>query len=120
MQLFKKKFPAKKYNLAFIYISDDIQWGKERIATKKAGSKNLFFIGDPTDVKGQYDLAILANCNHTIQSQGSYTYFAGFLANGLKFIPENFAEYRLSDQNKLEMNFEFNEFQFIMKIKFKS
>ena len=93
---------------------------KKELPQKKAASKNLFFIRDPTDLKGQYDLAILANCNHTIQSQGSYTYFAGFLANGLKFIPENFAEYRLSDQNKLEMNFEFNEFQFIMKIKFKS
>ena len=93
---------------------------KKELPQKKAASKNLFFIGDPTDLKGQYDLAILANCNHTIQSYGSYTYFAGFLANGLKFIPENFAEYRLSDQNKLEMNFEFNEFQFIMKIKFKS
>ena len=43
-------------------------------------------------------LAILANCNHTIQSYGSYTYFAGFLVNGLKIIPENFAEYRLLDQ----------------------
>ena len=71
---------------------------KKELPQKKAASKNLFFIGDPTDLKGQYDLAILANCNHTIQSQGSSTYFAGFLANGLKFIPENFAEYRLSDQ----------------------
>ena len=93
MAMFKKKFPSKKYNLAFIYVSDDPDWGKERIATKK-GSKNLYFVGNPTDEFGQYDLALLASCNHTIQSYGSYTFFAGFLAGGLKIVPQHFAEYR--------------------------
>ena len=58
MAIFKKKFPSKKYNLAFIYVSDDIKWGKDKIASKK-GSKNLFFVGNPQDEKGQFDLALL-------------------------------------------------------------
>ena len=29
-----------------------------------------------------YDLSLLAACNHTIQSYGSYSFWAGFLAGG--------------------------------------
>ena len=92
MSLFRKKFPKKKYNLAFIYVSDDPQWGRQYIMNKK-GSKNMFIIGDPLDADGKNDLALLAICNHTIQSYGSYSYFAGFLAGGLRIIPEHFEEY---------------------------
>ena len=44
-----------------------------------------------------YLISILASCNHTIQSYGSYTYFAGFLAHGMKIIPQHFVEYRNAD-----------------------
>ena len=50
-----------------------------------------FFLGS---ADSSQDLALLASCNHTIQSYGSFSYFAGFLANGLRIIPEHFAEYR--------------------------
>ena len=90
--------------LNFKISSFILAWGKQTIATKKGG-KNLFFIGDPSDKKGQLDLALLANCNHTIQSYGSYTYFAGFLAHGLKIVPQHFAEYRTRREPKNAVDF---------------
>ena len=93
IDLFRNQFPAKKYNLAFIYLSDDLEWGRINIGTKKM-AKNVFFIGEETEDKSPYDFALLANCNHTIQSYGSFTYFAGFFSGGYKIIPEHFAKYR--------------------------
>ena len=83
IDLFCQKFPSKKYNLAFIYVSDDLEWGRINIGAKQGG-KNVFFIGEEEESKGPLDLALLANCNHTIQSYGSFTYHAGFLAGGYK------------------------------------
>lgn len=92
IELFREKFPSKKYNLAFIYVSDDLEWGRINIGAKKGG-KNVFFIGEEEESKGPYDLALLANCNHTIQSYGSFTYYAGFFAGGYKILPEHFKRY---------------------------
>ena len=97
IDLFRSKFPSKKYNLAFVYVSDDLAWGKATIGAKKGGAKHVYFIGEEDKDKGPYDLALLANCNHTIQSYGSFTYYAGFFAGGLKVIPQNFPEYRTQD-----------------------
>lgn len=90
MDLARAQF-KKKYNLAFVFVSDDMKWAKEKIGQKKGGQKNVFYLGSDNDA---LDLALLAACNHTIQSYGSFTYFAGFLANGVKIIPQHFAEYR--------------------------
>ena len=43
-------------------------------------NQRLFLIGT--------DLAILASCNHTILSYGTYSFWAGFLSNGLRIIPK--------------------------------
>ena len=108
MALFRLKFPKRCFNLVFIYISDDIEWAKDNLLTK-AGGKELHIIGDTSDELGKLDLAILSKCNHTIQSYGSFTYFAGFLASGLRIIPQHFSQYRkhnsaskFLDQNPLE------------------
>ena len=103
MSLFRKKFPKKRYNLVFIYVSDDPEWGRQYLKNKK-GSKNLFIIGNSSDADGKHDLALLASCNHTIQSYGSFTYFAGFLAGGLRIIPEHFDEYDPLKANPFKKN----------------
>ena len=58
---------------------------------------DLHFAGDgrtdDPDAVGR-DLALLSACNHTVLSHGSFSYFGGALAGGLKVVPEHFAEYR--------------------------
>ena len=34
------------------------------------------------------DLAILARCNHTILSYGTYSFWAGYLSGGMRVIPK--------------------------------
>ena len=98
MALLRKKFPSKKYNVAFIFVSDEPKWARKHILDKE-GSDNLYIIGNSSEEYGRFDLALLASCNHTIQSYGSFSYFAGFLAGGLRIVPEHFSEYDPFDRN---------------------
>ena len=76
-------------NVAFLYVSDDMAWGKQNLGTPK----DLFFAGagENLDEKGvevvdpdaaSYDLALLANCNHTIITRGTFTMWAALLSGG--------------------------------------
>jgi len=71
-------------NVAFIYVSDDMKWGRQKLS-KLPHSKNLFFIGcgEFNDINCiAKDLALLANCNHTITTHGTFGNSAAFLAGG--------------------------------------
>ncbi len=67
---------------------------------------DLHFAGDgrpaSTDAVGT-DLAVLAACNHTIESYGAFSFMAGGLAGGLVVIPEHFDEYRYADADFAEL-----------------
>ena len=69
-------------NVAFVYVSDDMKWGRRKLKDK---IKNMFFVGcgdgDSSDCIGK-DLALLANCNHTITTHGSFSHWAAFMAGG--------------------------------------
>ena len=71
-------------NVAFIYVSDDMKWGRRKLS-RLPHSKNLFFLGcgEFNDVECiAKDLALLANCNHTITTHGTFGNSAAFLAGG--------------------------------------
>ena len=69
-------------NTIFLFTSDDMKWVRKSKIFRQ--EKNLFMVGcgNGEDVAcvGK-DFALLAACNHTITSRGSYgqwsTYFAG-------------------------------------------
>jgi hypothetical protein len=65
--------------LVFIYVSDDMAAGRQRLANRNK-ERDLYFAGnglvDDVDGIGR-DLALLALCNHTIESHGSFSFFAG-------------------------------------------
>ena len=108
MHLYRKKF---KKRAVFVFVSDDMTFGQAKL-TPRVKEKDVYFVGNGkgTDKDGiGYDLALLVQCNHTIQSHGTYSYFAGVFANGLRIIPEHFREFRdkshtnkILDQNPLE------------------
>ena len=93
-QTFKKQHTQKR--LIFVFVSDDIQWGREKLL-HRVKERDLYFGGigvpDLTEAIGQ-DFALLANCNHTIESHGSFSYFAGAFAGGFKIKPSHFSQYR--------------------------
>ena len=83
-------FREKYRRVAFVYVSDDMKWAEEKLVPRLK-TKDLFLAGmlqdpaiaqDPSlsSLTAGYDLSLLASCNHTIQSHGSYSFWAGFLA----------------------------------------
>ena len=107
MDLYRQHFPQN--TLIFLFISDDPQWAKEkllpRIKTKGMNkivfTRNVltffldfFLTGTQADPdfnlymdalnerqsSAGLDLALLASCNHTITSYGSYSFWTSFLA----------------------------------------
>ena len=85
----------------FLYVSDDMKWGRRNLRKKARGSDkdepeqdnqldssdlpSLFFVGcgdgDNPDCIGK-DLAVLAACNHTITTHGTFGHWAAYLAGG--------------------------------------
>ena len=98
MHLYREKFKKenKKKWLIFVFVSDDIQWGKDKLLYR-VKERDLYFGGsglpDVNDSIGK-DFALLASCNHTVESHGSFSYFAGAFAGGFKIKPNHFTKYR--------------------------
>lgn len=63
----------------FIYVSDEMESGRLKL-TNRNKEQDLYFVGkgqvDDVEAIG-VDLALLAICNHTIESHGSFSFFAG-------------------------------------------
>lgn len=93
-------FRDRYKNVIFLYVSDDMDWGKRRLLPR-VRSGDLYLVGalseqplyvddeDGDQAAGQ-DLALLSHCNHTILSYGTFSYWAGLLAGGTIFTPENY------------------------------
>jgi len=68
-------------NVVFVFVSDDMKWGRRKLKHLD----NVFFAGcgdaDNPDCIGK-DLALLASCNHTIVTHGSFSHWAAFMAGG--------------------------------------
>ena len=92
--LFKTEHQEKK--LIFVLLSDDMQWGKSNLLPQaKEGDLYLGGEGLPNENESiGNDFALLANCNHTIESHSSFSYFAGAFAGGYKIKPNHFQKYR--------------------------
>lgn len=64
----------------FIYVSDDMPWGRKKLK----GEKDLFFVGcgsEDLDCTGK-DFAVLSSCNHTITTHGSFGHWASYISGG--------------------------------------
>jgi len=65
----------------FVVASDDIDWCRESINASWFSQErvNITF---SIDHSAEQDLVLLASCNHTIMTTGTYSWWAAFLANG--------------------------------------
>ena len=98
MQSYREKFKIETLQgrIIFVLVSDDKDWAKKAILynvmvedTYWGGST----VPDLDDNIGN-DFALLASCNHTIESHGTFSYFAGAFAGGYKIKPNHFSKYR--------------------------
>ncbi|XP_072343304.1 galactoside alpha-(1,2)-fucosyltransferase 2-like isoform X2 [Scyliorhinus torazame] len=80
-------FRNKYKNVVFVVTSNGMDWSKENIDKSKG---DVFFSDDPKQSSPADDIAILAHCNHTIMTVGTFGYWAGYLAGGETIYLTNF------------------------------
>ncbi|XP_069056806.1 galactoside alpha-(1,2)-fucosyltransferase 2-like [Pleurodeles waltl] len=64
----------------FVVASNGMQWCKDNIDASKG---DVFFSGDGIESSPGNDFALLAHCNHTIMTIGTFGYWAGYLVGGM-------------------------------------
>ncbi|XP_029440925.1 galactoside 2-alpha-L-fucosyltransferase 2-like [Rhinatrema bivittatum] len=80
-------FRIKYQEPVFIVTSNGIGWCKENI---NASRGDVYFSGDGVESSPGKDFALLAHCNHTIMTIGTFGYWAGYLAGGETVYLTNF------------------------------
>ncbi|MGH0174339.1 UNVERIFIED_CONTAM: hypothetical protein FKN15_067788 [Acipenser sinensis] len=71
----------------FVVTSNGMEWCKENIEASKG---DVYFSGDGNESNPAKDFAILAHCNHTIMTIGTFGYWAGYLVGGETVYLSNF------------------------------
>ncbi|XP_048410617.1 galactoside alpha-(1,2)-fucosyltransferase 2-like [Stegostoma tigrinum] len=80
-------FRDKYKDVIFIVTSNGLDWCRKNIDASKG---DVYFVGDGNESKPQRDFAILAHCNHTIMTIGTFGYWAAYLAGGEVIYLTNF------------------------------
>ncbi|XP_063159110.1 galactoside alpha-(1,2)-fucosyltransferase 2 [Candoia aspera] len=75
MNYFRKKY----LNPIFVVTSNGMQWCKENINASKG---DVYFAGDGKESSPGKDFALLAHCNHTVMTIGTFGIWASYLAGG--------------------------------------
>jgi len=93
MSFFNSRFES----VIFVVVSDDLGWARQNIQ-----NKNTFFLGNDKVLEKDIhnplkagedigeDLALLASCNHTIMSYGTFGMWGSLLAGGQVVAPSSF------------------------------
>ncbi|XP_055946111.1 galactoside alpha-(1,2)-fucosyltransferase 2-like [Argiope bruennichi] len=68
-------FRNKYANVTFLAVSDDREWCRKNLA-------QFGILTTPDSPGPAEDLALLAECNHTIMTYGTYGFWGGYLAGG--------------------------------------
>jgi len=85
MTYFVKQFPR----VQFIVSSNDIKWCQKHMTLHNFNKTNVNIVFSVKHSAGQ-DLALLASCNHTVMSTGTYSWWAAWLANGTTIYYANY------------------------------
>jgi len=77
MRYFVERFPR----VQFIVASDDIPWCQKHVKLSVFNKTNVNITLSVRHKAGQ-DLALLASCDHTVMTTGTFSWWAAWLANG--------------------------------------
>ena len=100
--------------MVFIYVSDDMNWGRNELN----GIEDIYFLGlgQNVDRKDEvvdsntaaHDLLLLIKCNYTIISRGTFSLWAAFLNGGGFYINERMYHTNRCAYQKCEFNLDSN------------
>ncbi|XP_068099064.1 galactoside alpha-(1,2)-fucosyltransferase 2-like isoform X2 [Hyperolius riggenbachi] len=80
-------FRGKYKEPIFVVTSNGMDWCKENIDNSKG---DVFFSGDGNESTPGKDFALLASCNHTIMTIGTFGFWASYLVGGETIYLTNF------------------------------
>ncbi|KAM5163330.1 galactoside alpha-(1,2)-fucosyltransferase 2-like [Mantella aurantiaca] len=83
MDYFRKKYN----NPLFVVTSNGMDWCKQNINNSLG---DVHFSGDGIEGSPAFDFALLAHCNHTIMTIGTFGYWAAYLVGGETIYLTNF------------------------------
>ncbi|OCT73165.1 galactoside alpha-(1,2)-fucosyltransferase 2 [Xenopus laevis] len=83
MDYFRKKYPES----VFVVASNGMDWCKENIDNSKG---DVYFSGDGNESTPGKDFALLASCNHTIMTIGTFGFWVSYLVGGETIYLTNF------------------------------
>eukprot|EP00062_Callorhinchus_milii_P015963 gi/632966773/ref/XP_007899607.1/ PREDICTED: galactoside 2-alpha-L-fucosyltransferase 2-like [Callorhinchus milii] len=83
MSYFRKKYS----NVVFVVTSEGMDWCKDNIDASKG---DVHFSGDEQSSSPARDFSLLAHCNHTIMTIGTFGIWAAYLAGGETIYLSNF------------------------------
>jgi galactoside 2-L-fucosyltransferase 1/2 len=97
MNYFRKKYK----NTVFIAASDDRKWVTENFINSK--NPDVFLVPEN---KYQVDMSILGQCDHVIQSLGTFSKWAAFLSGGesIYFRDSNLCNWKICDPKTYKPN----------------
>lgn len=91
MEWFQHRFPPDL--LLYVLATDDKKWCRNNFPYKSSGKSPVIHTVLGPDVQ---DLAILAACNHTIITVGSFGWWAAWLSNGVTVYYQNYPRFNSS------------------------
>lgn len=74
-----KRFRSRFHDAAFVVVSNDMKWCKENMDNS---SGDVFLVGNGNEDSPGRDMAILAHCNHSIITLGTFGFWAAYMAGG--------------------------------------
>ncbi|XP_030051275.1 galactoside 2-alpha-L-fucosyltransferase 2-like [Microcaecilia unicolor] len=80
-------FRRKYQEPIFVVTSNGMFWCKKNIDASRG---DVYFAGDGVEISPWKDFALLAHCNHTIMTIGTFGYWVGYLAGGETIYLTNF------------------------------
>lgn len=85
MSYFIEKFPSAIAERRFMFVvaSNDLDWAAAHVKLNRTDSEIQIPIVFSSSMIAEIDLAILASCNHTIATVGTFSWWAGWLAGGI-------------------------------------
>ena len=95
MEWFRHKFPHDL--LLFILATDDRKWCRDNFPYRSSGKLSVVHTVLGPDVQ---DLAILAACNHTIITVGTFGWWAAWLSGGIAVYYQNYPRFNSSLANE--------------------
>ena len=89
-------YESRYKNIVFMVCSDDIRWCEEALKELPSEQSEIVFMSGRTK-DYRVDFGILVNCNHSIVTAGTFSWWSGWLARGEVIYHTGYNDWQLEE-----------------------